>query len=288
MINGIEQKDVITITKESPDYPTAWKKLKGAPETLYCVGDTSLLQTRTLCVVGSRRTQESVIKLGMQLSKDLSYAFTLVTGTADGGDSAVLEGALLGSGRVICVLAGGFSDLPQTNLPLLKRVLKSGLILSVHPYETQIRAYSYEYRNKLLARLSEGTLVLSAGEKSGALITAKYATQQNKPVFALPYFPQTPSGVGCNALIKGGAKLVESARDILEHFGLKQMQVKEEKPLNEREQTLLQTLKEEGTLHVAELSEKTGMPLFKVKATLSSLEVKGMVASVGANRYAPV
>jgi predicted Rossmann fold nucleotide-binding protein DprA/Smf involved in DNA uptake len=108
LINGIEQKDVITITKESPDYPTAWKKLKGAPETLYCVGDTSLLQTRTLCVVGSRRTQESVIKLGMQISKDLSYAFTLVTGTADGGDSAVLEGALLGSGRVICVLAGFF------------------------------------------------------------------------------------------------------------------------------------------------------------------------------------
>lgn len=283
-----EKDNVVTITPDSPDYPSAWKKFSGAPERLYCVGNTSLLNTKILAMVGSRRTPAVTVKLGEKTAEELSYSFTLATGVADGGDTAVVEGALRGSGKIICVLAGGFSALPQTNLPLLERVAKKGLVLSPYLYESPVRVFSYEYRNKFLARLSLGTLVISAGEKSGALITARYTQQQEKPVFAFPYTPNSVSGVGCNALIKAGGHLVENATDVLNFFGLKAQEIPIEKQLSESEETLLKTLREMGEGHVSELSEKSGIPLFKLRAQLSALEVKGLVCAIGGNRYASV
>lgn len=288
-MTSIFNKDkIVTVTPNSTDYPTAWKKFSGAPEALYCVGDTSLLNTRILAMVGSRKTPAVTVKLGENTAEALSRAFTLATGVAAGGDSAVIEGALKGSGKVICVLAGGFSALPQTNLALLERVAKKGLVLSPYSYETPVRVFSYEYRNKLLARLSEGALILSAGEKSGALITAGYAQKQGKPLFAFPYAPNSAQGAGCNALIKKGAKLVENAEDVLEFFGLKAEENKPTQSLSETEEKLLSILRELGEGHVSELSEKSGVPLFKIKAVLSALEIKGLVCTIGGNRYASV
>ena len=276
------------ITREHPHYPKAWQKLSGAPETLYCVGDTSLLNTRAFAVVGSRKISPTIAKVGESIAQTLSHAFTLVTGVADGGDSAVIEGAIKGSGKIICVLAGGFSAIPQTNLSLLERAVKKGLFLSPYPYDTPVRVFSYEYRNKLLARLAEGTLVLSAGDKSGSLITAKYTTLQNKQVFALPYAPNSASGTGCNALIKQGAKLVENADDVLDFYGLSATEKTLEIKLSDTEEKVLSALRELGECHASELAEKSGVPLFKMRAVLSALEIKGLALSIGGNRYASV
>lgn len=290
MSEGLVLKEYIReIPFQSAEYPKELKALANAPETLYGVGNISLLKTRKFTVVGSRRTTAAALKLGSEVAKELSQNFTLVTGIADGGDSAVIEGALQGSGRVICVLAGGFSSLPQGNFPLVRKVAERGLLLSPHPYDTPARSFSYEYRNTLLAALGEGTLVLGAGEKSGALITAKHAEKLGKKIFAFPYPPRSFAGVGCNALIKKGAHLTESAGDILEKFGVSVEESALKTPtLSADEEKLFSVLREMGEGHITELSARSGIPTFKAMAVLSALCVKGVAVALGGNRFSAV
>lgn len=283
-MKGYETRTV-EIGRESPLYPKEWKTLSDAPERIWAIGDTKLLTARKLAVVGSRTTPAPALKLGATIAKELSETFAIVTGTADGGDSAAIEGALQGSGRVICLLAGGFSALPQGNLALMEKVMQKGLIVSPHAYDTPVRSFSYEYRNKLLAYLADGTLVLGAAEKSGALITAKYAKRAKKTVFALPYAPGTYAGAGCNALIKAGGVLTESADDILFSFGIERTQEKPTVPLTADEEALLCVLRETSEAHASELALKTGVPVFKLRAVLSALEIKGLIVAVGGNRF---
>ena len=262
--------------------------LPDAPSMIYARGDIALLRGRKLTVVGSRRTPAPALKLGARICKELSEAVTIVTGTADGGDGAAIEGALSGNGSVICVLAGGFSALPQASLQLLNEVAKRGLLISPYPYETEVRSFSYEYRNKLLATLGEGVFVLGAAEKSGALITAKYAMAQEKPIFALPYFPGSAAGEGCNKLLKTGGILTENALDITTRMGIKTEEKKRVVSLTADEEKLLTALKTLAEGHASELAAAAGLPPFKVRAVLSALEVKGLVTALGGNRYAPV
>ena len=287
MQRSFEKENITVIEKSSPDYPGDWKNLTGAPEKLYAVGNISLLQTEKFTIVGSRKTSVAVAKLTEKTAESLSYAFTLVTGVADGGDRAVIDGALKGSGRVICVLPAGFSAIAQTNTALFLQVIKKGLMISACPYEESVRNYSYEYRNKLLARLSVGGLIVSAGEKSGSLITAKYLKEQKKKVFAFPYFPTALDGAGCNGLIKQGAILTENAQDILSSLGV----AMEEQPkitLNETEEKVMAIVRETGDAHITQIAERSGVPPFKLRAVLSGLEVKGVIVAIGGNRYAPV
>lgn len=287
-MENAKKKNILALPFDSSAYPREWKILSDAPKTVYAVGDISLLQARKLTVVGSRTTPVYALKLGERIAKELSGSLAIVTGTADGGDIAAIEGALSGGGKMICVLAGGFSAIPQANIELLREVARKGLVLSPHEYETPVRNFSYEYRNKLLAALGEGTLVLGAGAKSGALITAKYAENFQKPVFAFPYAPGAAAGEGCNALIKQGARLVENAEDIAERLGI---DIRKEKPataLSADETKTLQALRELSDEHITQLAEKTGIPSFKLRAVLSALEVKGLAVSLGGNRYAPL
>ncbi len=274
------------IPKGEEGYPSAWKGLADAPARLYAVGDISLLYGRKIGVVGSRRTPASALKAGGEIVGRLSKSLTVVTGVADGGDTAALTAAIKAGGKVICLLAGGFSALPQYNLDILEEVAKGGLLLALHPFETPIRSFSYEYRNKLLAHFCDGVFVLGAGEKSGALTTARYAKGLNLPLFALPYPPNSTYGSGCNQLIKQGAYLVENAEDIASPLGIR-LEEKANIELTAEEERVYLALKE-GEAHVNELASQTGIPVFKLRAVLSALEVKGVAVGVGGNRYAAI
>ncbi|MBQ8405574.1 MAG: DNA-protecting protein DprA [Clostridia bacterium] len=278
------QTQLISLSKTDEAYPQEWRLMPDAPQTVYALGDISLLKERKLTVVGSRTTPANALKLGEKIVMELTSEFVIVTGTADGGDSAAAEGALQ-SGRIIALLAGGFSALPQGNLPLMERIAKHGLLLSPCEFDTPVLRFSYEYRNKLLAALGEGTFVLGAGAKSGALITAKYAEKFQKKIFAFPYPPNSAAGEGCNALIKRGGYLVEESADILGKFGVDTSKKKAAPPLTAEESKLYEALKELCEGHVAELSEKSGIPVFKARAVLSALEIKGLAVAVGGNRY---
>jgi DNA processing protein len=196
----------------------------------------------------------------------------------------VVKGAIKGSGEVVCLLAGGFGSLPSGNLPLLQKAVKTGLFLATYPYDVPVRSFSYERRNKLLAALSSGVLVLGAGEKSGALITAKYAKSFQKPIFALPYPPLNSVGVGCNGLIKQGARLTETEKDVLDFYGL-EAKPREEIALTEQERKIYEYLKEKGEGHLTEISSAVSLPTFRATAVLSALEMKGLVVKLGGNRF---
>lgn len=282
-----KEKSIQPIAYSSNLYPKAWKEFSDAPLVLYAKGNLALLQKRRFGIVGSRRTQASALKVGERIAETLSYAFVIVTGSADGGDVSAIEGGLQGSGEVISLLASGFGSIPKANFSLLQKIPERGLILSPHAYDTPARNFSYEQRNKLLASLVEGVLVLGAGETSGALITAKYAKLQKKPVFALPYPPLSATGCGCNALIKDGGILTETAEDILNFYGLK-AEKRVEIPLSADESKALQFLKEQGEAHLSEIASGTGIAVFKVTAILSSLEMKGVVVKLGGNRFSAV
>ncbi|MBQ2740590.1 MAG: DNA-protecting protein DprA [Clostridia bacterium] len=281
----LEEEKIAPVFFGGEDYPVGWTTLTDAPVCLYAKGKLSLLKERKFAVVGSRRTTEGAKKLGTSIAKELCGPFAVVSGAADGGDEAALKGGLLG-GKAICFLAGGFGSTPKEN-PLLPSVGKEGLVVAACPLDTPVRVYSYEYRNKLLAALCEGVLVLGAAKKSGALITAKYAKAFQKSVFAIPYAPSVAAGEGCNGLIKEGAYLTETAGDILTRYGCEKPQ-RVAPVLTELEQKIVDLLAEVEEMHISELSNRLGVATFKLTATLASLEVKGLAVKIGGNRYSAV
>ena len=280
----LEKQGITCVTKATEGYFEGWKNLSDAPCVLYLKGDKSLLKREIFAVVGSRKIVENYKKAGEEICRELAKKFTLITGVAEGGDEVAARGGLQG-GKVLCMLAGGFGEIPKDGGDFIEDCQKKGAVLSVCPYDAPVRNYSYERRNKLLAAAAKGVLVLSAGEKSGALKTAEYAKEFGKAVFALPYPPNAPTGVGCNALIKKGALLTENSVDIFSHFGINLIEEERAVPLTGDEELVYEGLKGLGEAHVGALAEKLGMPLFKLVGVLSRLEIKGLVQKTSGNRY---
>ena len=148
--------------------------------------------------------------------------------------------------------------------------------------------YYFPVRNRIIAGLSEGTLVVSAGKRSGASITAAYALEYGRDVFALPYNPKIPSGEGCNALLKSGAFPVDCIEDILAHYGLECAQNADMPPLNDEENKIFCYVKEVGEAHVEKISAATEIPLYLLGGLLTELEVKGYLVRAGGNRYTAI
>lgn len=285
VVSLLEEKGIRAIPLSSPLYPPSLKTASRPPLVLYCLGDVSLLKTPSFAIVGSRITPDKTMVLSRNIAKELSSFYTLVTGVADGGDRSCVEGALLGSGKVICITAGGLDSLPKPGT-IFKEVVKKGLIVAPKPMGIPVRNFSYEYRNELLACLAFGGLVVSGEEKSGALITAKHLKIQDKPIFSIPYPPQFPAGRGCNALLKNGGILTEESADILRHFGIdaKEEEEKSLPPLSEQESKVVDLLKQEMELPIAVIGVKTGLPIYKLNSVVTSLEVKGVIIKTGGNQ----
>lgn len=284
VLEKLERRKIECVTYFSADYPDKLRNIPAPPLVLYCRGRTELLNSRSFGIVGSRRTLPNVLKECKKLSAQLAEKFTVVTGTADGADTAAAEGALE-SGNVIFVAAQGLGHVyPASNAKLYKQIAQKGLVVSEQRPEVSAKGYLFPVRNRLIAALSDGVLVVSAGEKSGAAITAGYAFEYGKDVFCFPYSPGIPSGVGCNRLIKKGAYLTENILDIFGAFGLDFTEKKRE-PLTLREEQVLSAIAENGQAHISEIAAKLGCNGFELLAELSSLEVKGMICRLGGNRY---
>lgn len=283
----LERRGQFAVTLLSEDYPEALKHISLPPLVLYGAGRRELLSARKFCIVGSRVTPAWAEKLGKAISEELSERFAIVTGLAEGGDSAAIAGAMSG-GNLICVLPCGLDECyPAAHASLKEEVKKRGLLLSELLPREQTKKYSFHARNRLLAGLSEGVLVLAAGARSGALITANCALDFGRDVFALPHNVGASRGEGCNDLIKKGAYLVTGAEDILSVYGMERRE-KQKLALSEEEARVLSILRECGELHAAAIAEQAGMKIFEVSAVLSSLELKGVAVKSGANRFAPV
>lgn len=280
----LEKRGIFIVTFLSEDYPESLKFAADPPLILYGMGRRELLAKRKFCIVGSRITPPWAEKFGKNLSAELSERFVIVTGLAEGGDAAAIAGALA-TGNLISVLPCGVDMCyPAAHASLKEKIVAKGLVLSEYPLGTAATKWAFHARNRILAGLSEGVLVLSAGAKSGTLITAGRALDYGREVFALPYNVGISQGAGCNALIKAGAYLVTEAADILSVYGI-ETERRQEAEAEGDEGKVLQYLREQGETHVAALAEALGMRIFEASAALSALEIKGLATKTGGNKY---
>lgn len=294
-----EQRRVLTLG--DADYPQALLDMEDPPLLLYAMGAAGQWQGLAQCaatgiaVVGSRNPTPQGRANARQFSQALAEAgLTVVSGLALGVDGAAHEGALDGAAdgqlATIAVVGTGLDRVyPKDHFDLAHRIAQRGLLLSEYPLGTPPLSANFPRRNRIIAGLARGTLVVEAALKSGSLITARLAVEQGKDVFAIPGSIHATQARGCHALIKQGAKLVECAQDILEELqlpgglsgainsGAARADSTEATPLNGAEDSLLEAMGYDPS-GLDALQARTGLGTASLQALLMGLELQGQVA----------
>jgi DNA processing protein len=209
------------LTLADADYPQALLTMPDPPPLLYAKGRLDLLQARSVAIVGSRHATPQGIEDARRFARTLSDAgLAVVSGLAVGIDAAAHRGALLGSAGTVAVVGTGLDLVyPSIHRDLAHEIARDGALLSEWPLRTPARSANFPQRNRLIAGLSSGVLIVEAAMRSGSLITARLANEMGRDVFAMPGSVHAPLSRGCHRIIKQGAKLVETPDDVLEEFG---------------------------------------------------------------------
>lgn len=216
-IKHCEKNNIHLIPIESSSYPSLLKEISSPPLILYIKGKINLLNTLSIGIVGARNPTVYGQENAYRFSRDLAVTnLTIISGLAIGIDTLAHQGALASSGNTIAVLGCGFSQIyPKQNLRLSEKICEKGSIITEFPFLSPPLPQHFPRRNRIIAGLSAGILVIEAAIKSGSLITAKYALQENREIFAIPGNINNNLSRGVNQLIKQGAKLIENIDDIL-------------------------------------------------------------------------
>lgn len=280
LLLNLDKKGIKVTTYLSNDYPENLFQVEWPPLVLYYKGDIEVCNGELFGIVGSRKSLTVSLSVAERYAKELSNAnFTLVTGIAEGVDAKVLTTALSNGGKVVSVIAGGLDNIyPKKHTELIERVAENGLVLSEYPPEVSPKPFHFPVRNRIIAGLSKGVLIVSGGKTSGTLYTAEYANDLSKDLFAIPYSVDVPSGAGCNDLIKKGAYLTDTPKDILDFYGV--TVEKQKVSLTDSEREIISALKD-GSLHIEKISALLKKQVFEITPLLSVLEIKGIIAKSG-------
>ena len=280
--------DVVTLVSEN--YPNELKNIPTPPLVLYARGNVSLLAKEKFAIVGSRKTQSLYAKKTEEISSCLSNSgVVIVTGIAEGADTCAIKGAL-NSGNVISVFAGEVGKAyPSTANELAQGIIKNGgLIISEYPAGRTPRVYSYPVRNRIIAGLSMGALIVSGSQTSGTRYTAGYSADFGREVFCFPYGIGVASGEICKSLIKNGAIMVETAEEIASYLNISlNGEGKTAVELSENERTLYNLIRE-GVTDTDILAEKSGLLIFEIISALGMLELKGLIVKDVSGEYGAV
>jgi DNA processing protein len=268
------------VTLGDPGYPQSLLDTADPPLLLYLQGRGKLLSATSVAVVGSRNPTRQGVDNARAFAAHLSQAgLVVVSGLALGIDGAAHEGALEGPSGTIAVVGTGLARVyPQRHLELAHRIASEGLLVSEYPLEVPPLAAHFPQRNRLIAGLSRGTLVVEAAARSGSLITAQLAAEAGREVFAIPGSIHAPQSRGCHALIKQGAKLVDTAQDVLEELRMPAPVLDTTGPVtSDRQDPLLDALGFDPVTLDA-LAARTGWALTELNTRLLELELSGHVA----------
>lgn len=280
-------------------YPAMLKEIPDPPAVLFVRGELQEIDGLAVAIVGTRHCSRYGLKQAEVLGSGLARAgFTVVSGMARGIDTAAHRGALAAGGRTIAVLASGvLSPYPPENSRLAEEIARQGCVVSEAAPTMPPMSGMFPQRNRIISGLTLGTIVVEAADRSGALITARHATEQNRQVFAVPGPIDTPLSTGTNRLIRDGARLVASLEDVLEELGPLVSEIRRpdgtsirtpaELQLNEIESQVLQAIDSHGSL-IDEVTATAQLPVQKVLATVSVLEMRGLVRKVSGNRVVRV
>ncbi len=290
LLQDILHKNIQVLTLLDKNYPEKLKEIFDPPPVLYIKGELKLEDNLALAVVGTRRVTAYGREVTEILVRDLaSSGLTIVSGLARGVDALAHKAALDSGCRTIAVLGCGVDIVyPAQNVTLAKEIIKNGAIISEYPPGTQPIPGHFPARNRIISGLSLGTLVTEADEKSGSLITASLALEQNREVFAVPGPIYSQLSKGPSGLIKQGAKLVTSAADILEELNIEQKKnsakVKQIIPDNLDEEMIIKLLINEPK-HIDELLRESKFSSNKLNGLLVTMELKGKISCLGNGSY---
>lgn len=280
--------DVSIVSLEGAAYPARLKEIYDAPPILYVKGSFTDLDRRAVAVVGSRNSSRYGVICAETIARGLAArGVTVVSGMARGIDSAAHLGALRQSGRTIAVLGSGIDVVyPSENRPLFAEIVRNGAVISEFPFGTEPETTNFPKRNRIISGISLGVVIAEASPNSGALITAKLALEQNREVFAIPGNITSMRSRGTHTLIREGAKLVESADDVIEELafalgepsvsagGVKPVPLPED--LSDAQRTVLRCI-ENGPVSIEAIIEGSGFRSQDVLTILLDLELRGLV-----------
>ncbi len=280
-----EQPGRSVVTLADPDYPQQLLQIPDPPVLLYVRGHARLLGAASLAIVGSRNATHQGVANAEAFARALSEAgLAIVSGLALGIDAAAHRGGLDGRGSTIAVLGCGADIVyPMGNQTLFERIAGSGAIVSEFPLGAPPLRENFPRRNRLISGLARGCLVVEAAFASGSLITARLAAEQGREVFAIPGSIHSPLSKGCHALIKQGAKLVESAQDVLEELGVGALASTGPNSSGGSDGFLQHMGYDPCTIDA--LAGRTGLTAEAISAMLLTLELEGKVSSLPGGAY---
>jgi DNA processing protein len=290
-IDRAAQKGFRVVTMADAAYPPLLREIPDPPPFIYVAGRLRQMQ-RTISVVGSRNATDYGLATTRRLCRHLAEKkLTVVSGMARGIDTAAHQGALSGGGITIAVLGSGLERIyPSENRKLFRQISETGAVISEFSLNAEPDAHHFPIRNRIISGVSLGTVIVEATKKSGSLITARLAAEQNREVFAVPGNIHSFKSVGTHSLIKQGAKLVEHAQDILEELRLEILEditrkkAKETVLLSDQEKRVFSALDAEP-IHIDDLVRKVGMEPGKLSSVLLTLELKGLVEQASGKRF---
>jgi DNA processing protein len=290
---SILEKDIKVLTLLDDDYPRLLKEIDQSPPVIYVKGALTPADEFAIAIVGTRRVSE----YGQQITRDTSiflagHGLTIVSGLARGVDGIAHRHALEAGGRTIAVLGSGVDVIyPPEHRKLAEAISENGAVISDYPLGTQPEGVNFPPRNRIISGLSLGTIVVEAGDRSGALITADFALEQGRDVFAVPGNVLSPASRGTNRLIQNGAYAMVSPLDVLDVLNLSELEsiktARQVLPADKTEARILQVMNFEP-MHIDEICNEVSLSVDKVSAALTMMELKGLVQHVGAMRYAVV
>lgn len=286
-INRSQEFGARLITQADEFYPELLQNIYDPPIVLFTKGDPAILKSKSVAIVGTRRASHYGLELARKLAFDLaSLGITVVSGLASGIDTAAHQGALEAKGKTIAVFGCGLDTIfPAANRGLAKEIEQNGALVSEYAFGSPTSKTNFPRRNRIISGLSLGTIVIEGDYKSGAMITAKYALDQGREVFALPGDVRLEQSNGPHWLIKQGAKLVENVNDVLEELGMVLMErMSNDKLKMSNEGRINLNLSDDEKKVVAALSlepkhldmicYETGFSLQQLSSLLLALEMK--------------
>jgi len=282
--------EIKSVSIDHPLYPPSLKKIKNPPSVLYYRGKLPTEQEFCFAVVGTRRCSAYGRQVASFIVSDLCQAgLTIVSGFAPGIDTIAHQTTIEKGKRTIAVLGTGLDEksiYPRSNLDLAQKILENnGCLISELPPGTPGSKFSFPQRNRIIAGLSRGVLIVEARKNSGSLITAYFAKKQNKKLFAIPGPIFSSCSQGVHQLIKEGAYLVENSNDIFKIMDITPLAQHLKEDDMTKEEMLILKLLNEGPLEVEKIIERTRLSAPTVLSTLTLLEISGKIQSLGENIY---
>jgi DNA processing protein len=294
-LNRIAAVGARVITTTSSEYPPLLREIHDPPTVLYIQGGLLDRDRHAIGIVGTRKPSHYASDCAKKLSYQLAYAgLTIVSGLARGIDTAAHQAALAAQGRTIAVLGSGLEALyPPENRTLADKIAASGAVITEFAMSVQADRQTFPMRNRIISGMSIGLLVVEAGAKSGALISANQAGEQGRSIYAIPGRIDQAGSLGSNRLIQQGAKLVLSAQDILDDFGLLFPAEPEITPIRavpvlDGEQLAVYNALAEDETGIDELVAKCGLPTQTVSSTLLALEMRRLVKQLPGQRFVKI